>query len=197
MTICIMFYVAIFTFSLIGADPTNTIFDCYNQTDITSPSQLIQVLFNWCTSDQLCNDLYFAQRSQNITVFTFLTRSILFNMTLLSPLQNYICNKTQYEVIQSLWLLTLYGERYLQPICGPNFKPTIQADGITIQCVCEHDKMCTDQANDRILLYLMAALLIFLTVVIVLLNIFRAATDHRRLEISINKSGKNLLHTLL
>src|ERR1700677_4248940 len=125
MTVCIMSYVAIFTLSLINADPTNTIFDCYNQTDITSPSQLVQVLFNWCTSDQLCNDLYFAQRSQNITVFAFLTRSIVFNMTLLSPLQNYICNKTQYEVIQSLWLLILYGERYLQPICGPNFKPTI------------------------------------------------------------------------
>lgn len=148
-------------------------------TDVTDAGDITDLLYDYCTADTNCTDLYFGSGPANATVFAFLVRNLVSGYSHNEPLESLICDSsiTSADALKNIWILLLVAHRYIEDVCGPNFRPILDANSMSIRCVCESDKACNEHTRDRLLIYLIAVLMLILSMLLVSTNIYRIALD--------------------
>lgn len=150
-------------------------------SSVNDPVQLSHTLYQWCSQDPTCSGNYFGQKRPNATLFRFLTRKLVASNSLYAPINQLVCqsNSDSETVNKNLWMMMLSNERYLQPLCGPNYVPSLSSDGVSVDCVCDTGSNCDSVDTDRILLYVIAGLMVFLTLLLVMIDIYRIVLQTR------------------
>ena len=175
----------IFTFSALAIAClliTLSFGDTFQCDPLTVPDPLSLYLFQVCSNDTVCNDLYFHGFKPNSTLFNALTRSLLFGKTFDHPISSLVCGQTANAINDRLWLLLLSVERFNQPTCGPNFKPVFDPDSVQMECVCAHDKMCHIIERDKVLSYTIAGLMLLISMVVACISLYRVCLDVQMLK---------------
>jgi hypothetical protein len=110
-------------------------------TDVSDPTELSSKLLQACEGDPACADIYFPSGPPiSTTAFKYITRGLTSGETFYGLLKLLVCNNdtTIEQAAYNLWLLALKSERYSQStVCGPNYRPTLEQDGVSISCVCD------------------------------------------------------------
>lgn len=153
--------------------------NCSISGTTTNKKTITDTLYQWCISDTMCSNLYSQFPTANYTVFSFLTRWIVSNTDYLEePLYTYVCgNQTTSDVLQSLWLLSLYGMVNNQSICDGNHLIQVDLENMSAKCVCKPGHNCSDNSNVIVLFGVIIGLILAISMIILFIIVFRIFTD--------------------
>jgi hypothetical protein len=140
----------------------------------SNQATILNDLWTYCLTDRDCIRVY-EQRPPNITVFAYLTRSLMEDTDFLeTPIIENICNQTTDNATQYLWILILKATVFGQQVCDINHRLVVDKHSLSSECVCQPDATCRDSAQHITYLYIIIIFTAVIAVGILIINVIES-----------------------